>query len=192
MPNNLGSHSRGFTFVEILVSVIVLAVVVAVAIPNLMTYRAKAKQNEAKVSLTQIYSAEKLFYEEHKSYTYCLYQAGYKPDEKAERYYLTGFFNDGGDGCGIGTCWISNFEKQTPCSPGSVPWGEDASRNDGTFSMNRWANADLKGAGIPGEYSVSRQRFNAVAFGSIHATSQNFDVWEIDEKGVAKNVQTGL
>ncbi len=52
---------RGFTLLELLVSLVVLGTVGAIAIPNYHSSIEKARVNEAKINLTAIYAAEKLY-----------------------------------------------------------------------------------------------------------------------------------
>jgi type IV pilus assembly protein PilA len=52
-----GSNSRGFTLIELMIVVGIIGILAAVAIPNFLTYQAKARQSEAKLALGSIYTA---------------------------------------------------------------------------------------------------------------------------------------
>lgn len=185
------NNQRGFSLVEIMVTVAIMGVLATLAAPNYLLYVATARRSEAKNALSEIYTAQKMFYAENKTYTYCLWEAGYQPLANAQRYYLTGYINGIGNQCRGQSCWISNYQRGTVCQFNGVAWG-GSNRNSATFAMNRWANPALTGAGIAPNFSVGEKFFNAVAFGSISANSRVFDVWEITHAGVVNHVQDGL
>jgi type IV pilus assembly protein PilA len=49
--------SQGFTLIELMIVVAIIGILAAIAIPNFMTYQAKARQSEAKVSLGAIFTS---------------------------------------------------------------------------------------------------------------------------------------
>lgn len=58
----------GFTLVEIMVAVAILAILAAIAIPNFFRFMAKARQTEALTALSGIYVAEAAFLGEFSRY----------------------------------------------------------------------------------------------------------------------------
>ena len=53
----LVKEARGFTLIELMIVVAIIGILAAIAIPNFMTYQAKARQSEAKVNLGGIFTA---------------------------------------------------------------------------------------------------------------------------------------
>lgn len=48
------NNHQGFTLIELMIVVAIIGILAAIAIPNFLTYQAKSKQSEAKVSLGAI------------------------------------------------------------------------------------------------------------------------------------------
>ena len=58
----------------------IIGILAAVAVPNLMKFQAKAKQSNAKVELSALYSVEKAYMVEYNTYTPNFLALGYYPD----------------------------------------------------------------------------------------------------------------
>ncbi len=70
----------GFSLAELMVVVAIVGILVSVAIPNFMLFKAKAIQSSAKVELSAVYMFEKAFYLEWDTYSGMLDQIGYFPE----------------------------------------------------------------------------------------------------------------
>ena len=57
MLTRVPKGSKGFTLIELMIVVAIVGILVAVAIPNFLTYQAKARQAEAKAVLGGIFTA---------------------------------------------------------------------------------------------------------------------------------------
>jgi type IV pilus assembly protein PilA len=55
---------KGFTLIELMIVVAIIGILAAIAIPNFLTYQAKAKQSEAKVALGAIFTSETAMFAE--------------------------------------------------------------------------------------------------------------------------------
>src|SRR5436309_7451317 len=59
---------RGFTLIELMIVVAIIGILAAIAIPNFMSYQAKARQSEAKVGLGGIFTAATAYYATNATY----------------------------------------------------------------------------------------------------------------------------
>ena len=90
-------NQHGFTLVELMIVVAIIGILSAIAIPNFQKYQSKARQKEAQIQLSSIYTAEQSFRGEQNSFTGCLRQAGFVPEGDGTtnagmtRFYTVGF-----------------------------------------------------------------------------------------------------
>jgi type IV pilus assembly protein PilA len=88
---------QGFSLIELMIVVAIMAFLATLAIPNFMRFLAKAKRAEAYMNLHSIYATEKAYYAEHGSYSAVLSGQGgigWKPEGyngggKNEKFYYT-------------------------------------------------------------------------------------------------------
>ena len=59
---------KGFTLIELMIVVVIIAILAALAIPKFMQATTKSKQTEAKQILKQIYAMEHAYRQEYNSY----------------------------------------------------------------------------------------------------------------------------
>jgi type IV pilus assembly protein PilA len=77
------SRKQGFSLMELMVTIGIIAVLAVIAMPNFMRYLAKAKRAEAYANLYGIYAAEKAYWAENGTYSNVLSGAGgigWKPE----------------------------------------------------------------------------------------------------------------
>ena len=70
----------GFTLIELMIVVAIIAVLSVLAVPGLMKSLAKAKRAEAYINLGSLAMAEKAYFAEHGVYTADLGDLGWKPE----------------------------------------------------------------------------------------------------------------
>lgn len=80
----------GFTLIELMIVVAIIGILAAIAIPNFLRFQAKAKQSEARVILSGIYTSETAYYAEQNTYQTDLGgRVGYQP-ASIPKYYARG------------------------------------------------------------------------------------------------------
>lgn len=97
---------RGFTLIELMIVVAIIAFLAIVSVPSFMKFLAKAKRAEAYMNLSSIYAAQKAYWAEHGKYSDALSGdggVGWKPEGyngggKGEKFYYTYGFGSGSEG----------------------------------------------------------------------------------------------
>lgn len=90
-------NKRGFTLIELMIVVAIIAFLAMVSVPTFMRFLAKAKRAEAYMNLSSIYAAEKAHWAEHGTYSDVLFgqggigwkPEGYKGGGASENFYYT-------------------------------------------------------------------------------------------------------
>ena len=60
---------HGFSLMEVMIVVVIIGILAALAYSNLEKYLKRARQTEAKTNLSAIYTAQKIYFTLHQSYT---------------------------------------------------------------------------------------------------------------------------
>jgi len=80
LHNRTPRGAQGFTLIELMIVVAIIAILAAIAIPNFLTYQAKARQSEAKIGLGGIFTAANSYFATHLTYiTPSVADLGYTP-----------------------------------------------------------------------------------------------------------------
>lgn len=145
MKNTGTLNSKGFSLVELMIVVAIIGLLAAVGVPQYQKFQARARQGEAKSSLSALYAAEQSFFGEWNLYSVDLKNIGFGVTGTGLRY-VTGF---GAAGCTAYT--TANGAPAEVAAATNV-------RSDGTNVRN----ATTWGTG-------SATYFNAVAFPTITA-----------------------
>jgi prepilin-type N-terminal cleavage/methylation domain-containing protein len=113
----------GFSLLELMIVVAIIAFLSMVAVPNFMRYLARAKRTEAYINLGAIYTAQKMYWAEHGSYTSKLSGlngAGWRPEGyhgggAQEKFYYSYGFAHGNEGehhfTGKSCCRTNDLQK---------------------------------------------------------------------------------
>ncbi len=78
----LKKNSKGFTLIELMIVVAIIAILAAIAIPQYKKFQAKAKASEAKTNLGSIATAEEAYKAENDKYIACAKQPSSAPTAK--------------------------------------------------------------------------------------------------------------
>jgi type IV pilus assembly protein PilA len=85
--NETLKKKTGFTLIELMIVVAIIGILAAIAIPNFLRFQAKAKQSEARVLLSGIYTAEVAYFAEQNEYSPDLVRAvGFAPSSTPKYY----------------------------------------------------------------------------------------------------------
>ncbi len=128
------SKKSGFSLIELLIVIAIVAFLSAISIPSFFKFLAKSKRSEAYVTLRSLYMAERAYWVEHGVYTTNLQGAnslGWRPVGQLQFTY--GF--PGGEG-------VNNFVGALKAPAGAL---QNAAATDTTFTV--CAAGDIDGDG---------------------------------------------
>lgn len=193
------TSEKGFTLVELLVVVAMIAVLSLVVVPSFRRMVAKAKQSEAKVSLAGIFTAESAFFAEYGSYGNRINKIGFDVSSGGTRRYHVGFTNAT---CGnvalnplqtnpAGASLLASFAPYY--NDVSIPLATVSARpGAGTF----WCNAsDVAADGSTYIASATGNILSGVQASTpsgATCTTGCQDVWTIDQNRALTNLKDGV
>lgn len=192
----MSRKNDAFTLLEMLITLAITGIMLAVAIPNYRKYQARTRQQEARTALTVIYTVEQTFFSDTGSFSACLKQIGADRSQEPMRYYSSGFnytytpgpdWNCGKNGdqcCDTYTYTFSGISDQR-CSAADQSFAATiASPN--TSSLTADPSAPLGTV-----LKAQKYDFTAGAGGYIGVPSSR-DIWTIDQNKNLINIQSGL
>ncbi len=157
--------NKGFTLIELMIVVTIIAFLAALGIPHLFKYKAKAYQAEVAMNLASLHTAEQAYFAQHGKYTTALSgpdslgwkPAGYSETGEQNFYYTYGFNNDGA-------------QEGIHFFTGKLRAGSDAL----------------------GQTAADANNFTAAAAGNVSGKNSSMDVWSISDTRQIKHVTNGI
>lgn len=146
---------QGFTLIELLITVAIMGVLVAIAMPNYKDTVTKSCRSDGKSLLMQIVQSEERYFTENLTYTSSLINIGFVADPavSAEKYYQVAILAPNaaaavvGSACPINTCFVAEATPQgRQASDGRLAIASNGQRyfdrnNNGSYSdinENNW------------------------------------------------------
>lgn len=96
MRKMLNNKHQGFTLIELMIVVAIIAILAAIAIPNFMKFQLKSRQSEARVLLSGVFSAEVAFYAEYSRFSSDYNEISFQPASDP-KYYKNWYLNISGE-----------------------------------------------------------------------------------------------
>ena len=92
MEKSLLKKHSGFTLIELMIVVAIIAILAAIAIPNFIKFQMKSRQSEAVILMAGLYDAEIAFYAKNSVFTKSFKELDFSPME-APKYYKNWYLN---------------------------------------------------------------------------------------------------
>ena len=134
---------RGFTLVELLIVIVVLAILVGIAYPSYQNYVTKSRRADAKSMLSQVASRQEQFFLNNKTYSSSVTVVWAAGGVSEAGYYTLGITDQ--DGSGVGEIATGYRLSATP-----VVGGPQAADSDClAFRLDSRGNRDVTGSAPP-------------------------------------------
>ena len=169
--------SLGFTLVELMVVVGLIGILASIAVPNYKKFSAKSRTTEAKILLSNIYTAENGAFNNYKYYVTCLNSIGFDVGDASSLYYAAGFTGTGEKNGTVAT------DYGIPC-----PTGTTAGTHYFAGGKSVPGGSTCSSACIPTSSSAATT-FTAGAGGMIYKGKT--DRWTITQKKTLNHTAAG-
>ena len=201
-------RSSGFSLIELMITVAIVGILAAIAIPSWGAAVAKSRQIEAKASLNAIYSLENAYHGEHNTYG-SLTQIGFVAEGQGLYGYIispTSFLPPKGDS-DVGASDKNPLAGEDPRTffdtgnggdddddddgdPNAMPDDDDDNSSD---DDDDWGGGGTEQGYAVGNPHYDGSSFEVVAIGVISAAPapNDLDIWSIDSHKQLENLNSG-
>lgn len=106
------SHTNrsGFTLIELMITVAIIAILAAIAIPSFMMLQAKSRQSEARILMSGVFEAEIAYYAEFSEFTGDFALLNFQPASDP-KYYKNWYLNINGEPDHFTATCSANIDK---------------------------------------------------------------------------------
>lgn len=176
-------NQKGFTLIELMIVVAIIGILATLGVPQFQRFQARARQAEARTTLSGIYMAMKSFHAEWNRYYGNLEAIGYAVDG---RILYDGGFSNSGEGPPEHP--VQAYQQATSQTSRLRPICTQAGA---TCQMITPANNVTCDAA--GNVETANGRFRAEASGMVNPKENAVcDVWTITENKMVENTQPGI
>src|SRR3990170_309555 len=117
--------NKGFTLIELMIVVAIIAILAAIAIPNFLSFVSQTRRSEVKSNLEAIYKAELSYFAEKDRYSDSFVEIRWVPVGVAHYTYS------------VGTEYLGKDNNVNP-----KPASANPAANDNSFTAYGWGNID--------------------------------------------------
>lgn len=170
----------GFSLIETLVALAMVAILVVIAAANWERFTARSRNTEAKLALSAIYMGERSFYNQYQTYVQGMKDIGYIPTG-VKRFYTVGW--TAASAYGTVPNYYSDGALTTPSTPSYARVNFPAAYVDCTLAT---LGTD------PGATTTAGTTFKVVSTGQIRSNATACDTWTIDQNKTLVNSTVGF
>jgi len=110
MTWKINSDHHGFTLIELMIVVAIIAILAAIAIPSFMMLQARSRQSEARILMSGVYEAEIAYFAEHSEFTGDFSLLNFQPASDP-KYYINWYLNINGETDHFTATCSANIDK---------------------------------------------------------------------------------
>lgn len=196
MKNTGTLNQKGFSLVELMIVVAIIGLLAAVGVPQYQKFQARARQGEAKSSLSALYASEQSFYGEWNQYSSNLSNIGFGVTGTALRY-VVGFQAacapyDIASGAPPQTAGAEFSHLATVCRNNAATW---KTATGTSAACTPYYQTTLAGTTSTCSNAAGAAAFRAIAVGNPNNTIANatpLDGWTIDQVKRITNSTPGI